>query len=104
MTTPEGNIKTKIKRMLVEQGVYYFMPVQMGYGAAGLDFHCIVKIKGDMPFPFFIEAKAPGKKPTPRQENLIALLRVDFNCKVWVIETELEVAQLEIWLLTIRGM
>ena len=66
--TPEGRVKKNIKRILDSFGVYYFMPVQHGYGAAGLDFHCVVRF-GNIPYAFFIEAKKPGGEPTGRQED-----------------------------------
>ena len=42
--TPEGKVKKKIKEVLDEYGVYYFMPVQHGYGPRGVDFHCVMRI------------------------------------------------------------
>lgn len=60
--TPEGKVKAAVKKVLAEHGVYSFMPVQAGYGAPALDFHCCHNGTA-----FFIETKAPGKKPTPRQ-------------------------------------
>lgn len=64
--TPEGKVKAKIKRILNRAGAYYFMPVQTGYGVPTLDFLCFHVGNG-----FAIEAKAPGKKPTKRQEAII---------------------------------
>lgn len=61
--TPEGKVKKQIKAVLDRHRCYYFMPVQNGMGAPGLDFHCTVP--GGMSLN--IEAKAPGKKPTARQ-------------------------------------
>lgn len=65
--TPEGRIKAKIKRRLAElRRLYAFMPVQNGMGAPGLDwFLCAGG------WFIAIEAKAPGKVPTPRQETTI---------------------------------
>ena len=63
MSTPEGRVKDSVKKTLTRFGVYYFMPVQTGYGKPGLDFHCILYGKA-----FCVETKAPGKKLTPRQE------------------------------------
>ena len=37
--TPEGSVKSQVKSWLRERGWYYFMPVQTGYGARGLDFY-----------------------------------------------------------------
>ena len=105
MTTPEGRIKKLVKDVLHAQNVWYFMPVQMGYGGASLDFlPCIIKLKTGYPFPFFIETKKPGKKPTPRQDNLIEQLRQDYNCKVWLIDSELDVQRLELWLQGLRDL
>lgn len=74
-STPEGKVKAKVRlalRTLQDKGypVYYHMPVQNGMGAPTLDF--IGCIKGQF---FAIETKAPGKKPTERQENTIAEMR-----------------------------
>ena len=66
--TPEGKVKDFVKKILKRykddgQGVYAHWPVQNGYGAACLDCHgCYNGLY------FTIETKAPGKKPTPRQE------------------------------------
>lgn len=38
MTTPEGKVKDKVKKVLREYGAYYHMPVQNGMGAPTLDF------------------------------------------------------------------
>lgn len=61
--TPEGKVKDAVKKFLREQGAYYFMPVQNGMGAPGLDFHCCYRGRA-----FFIETKAPGAKLTERQQ------------------------------------
>lgn len=104
MTTPERKIKDKVREVLRDQEVYYFMPVQMGYGPSGLDFHCVVLTKTGYPFPFFIETKAPGKEPTVRQQDLAKRLRETFKCKVWVVDKEIDVRSLEAWLCQIRGV
>jgi hypothetical protein len=42
-STPESKVKTKIRAILKEQGVYYAMPIGTGYGNAGVpDFLCCV--------------------------------------------------------------
>jgi Holliday junction resolvase len=39
--TPEGKVKAKVKKLLDERGVYYFMPATGGYGRSGIpDFIC----------------------------------------------------------------
>jgi len=68
--TPEGKVKDKIKKILKDFGVYWHCPVQNGLGAPSLDFICCYKGKY-----IAIEAKAPGKKPTPRQEITINDIR-----------------------------
>ena len=63
MKTPEGLLKDKIKSFLKAKGAYYHMPVPVGYGIPSLD------IIGCYRGLFFsIETKAPGHRPTPRQE------------------------------------
>jgi hypothetical protein len=79
MPTPEGKVKDRIKRLLKSYGCYQFWPVQTGYGAPTLD--CIACFEGHF---IGIEAKAPGKRPTPRQ----CLTMNDMNkagAKVFVI-------------------
>jgi hypothetical protein len=63
MSTPEAKVKEALKKHLRRAGVYYFMPVQTGYGATTLDF--LTCLRG-----VFVayECKAEGKKLTPRQE------------------------------------
>jgi hypothetical protein len=64
--TPEGKVKAAIKRVLTSIGAYHHWPVQNGMGAPCLDCHgCWRAIY------FAIEAKAPGKVPTPRQDSTI---------------------------------
>lgn len=51
----ESDVKRAVKTYLREIGAYYFMPVQMGYGAATLDF--LVCHKGKF---YGVESKRPG--------------------------------------------
>lgn len=60
--TPEGKVKVKVKALLRDHNAYYFMPVQAGYGAPGLDFFCCVH-----GFFLAIETKAGKAQPTARQ-------------------------------------
>ncbi len=78
--TPEGKVKAKIKRILNNAGVYFFMPVQTGYGMPTLDFLCFHMGAG-----FAIEAKALGKKPTKRQEAIIHDIQLA-GAQVFVID------------------
>jgi hypothetical protein len=70
-TTPEGKVKDKIKKLLNEFDAYIFMPVQAGFGAPSLDF--IGCYNGMF---YGIEAKAPGKKATPRQLATISKMEI----------------------------
>ena len=63
----EKQVKERVKKILKKHGAWWHMPVQTGYGAPGLDFHCC----HDGRF-LGIETKRPGKHPTPRQELIIA--------------------------------
>ena len=63
--TPEGVVKTAVKRLLVEHGIYYFMPVSNGMGRHGIpDFIC--SVNGVF---LAIETKAGKGKPTALQER-----------------------------------
>ena len=79
--TPERKVKIAVKKVLKEMGAYQFWPVQTGMGAPTLD--CI----GCYQERFFaIETKAPGKKPTPRQELTIQQMR-NAQAMVFVIDS-----------------
>jgi hypothetical protein len=97
MTTPEGRVKNRVKDILAKYKVYYFMPVQTGYGAAGLDFHCVVRSK-DTPIAFFIETKALDKELTARQRELAMELIKLYKAEVFIIDGFMGYRQLEKWL------
>lgn len=94
--TPEGKVKQNITRVLKSfPFVYSFMPVQHGYGAAGVDYHCVagqlfvLGIHVEMlPIAFFIEAKKPGGEPTGRQDTFLKERREKQNCKTFVIDDD----------------
>jgi penicillin-binding protein-related factor A (putative recombinase) len=94
VSTPEGKVKKQVKALLKQYGAYYHMPVQTGYGAPTLDF--IGCYRGRY---FGIETKAPGKKPTPRQELTMAMIN-EAGGAVFVIDSEPD--ELEAWLLLQR--
>lgn len=76
--TPEGRVKDKIKQILKDRHAYYYMPVTTCMGAPALDF--IVCFRG---YFLSIEAKAPGKRATPRQMNTIGkILQADGHAMV----------------------
>jgi hypothetical protein len=72
MKTPEGTVKDDIKVVLDARGtdLYYFMPVQQGYGKRGLDF--FVCYKGMF---IGIECKRSGARAKRFQEDLIETIR-----------------------------
>jgi hypothetical protein len=84
MTTPEGKIKRKITALLkeYEPELFYNMPVPGGYGESLLDY--IGCIRGCF---FAIEAKAPGKKPTERQGQIISRIK-DAGGEVFIIDDD----------------
>jgi hypothetical protein len=56
--TPEGKVKKEIKEWLDVQNVYYFMPVQTGYGRRTVDI--LLCWRGRF---VGVEVKRPGEKP-----------------------------------------
>ena len=94
--TPEGRVKKNIRRILDSfPFVYTLMPVQMGLGASGLDFHCVAGVwyalpRGVelIPVAFFIEAKKPGGEPTDRQETFAKERKEHQNAITFVIDDD----------------
>jgi hypothetical protein len=93
MTTPEGKVKDQVKKLLKRFAcIYYHMPVQNGMGAPSLDFICCVR-----GYYLAIETKAPGKKPTPRQELTIAAITQAMGF-VFVVAGDEDLLRLEAFL------
>jgi hypothetical protein len=92
-STPEGNIKKKIKKLLDNTvGLYYEMPVPSGYGKSGLDYHGCFRGKY-----FAIEAKAPKKEPTKLQWDKINAIEAAGGV-AFVISDDRGVQLLDAWL------
>lgn len=90
--TPEGRIKRAIRRTLDAAGAAYFMPVPTGYGRRGVsDF--IVCHRGRF---LAVEAKAPGGRPTPHQEQFLAVIG-EAGGKGMIVDDE-EMLELKKWL------
>jgi hypothetical protein len=89
--TPEGRVKDKIKRVLKDHGCWYYMPVPAGFGVPSLDFLCSTPCGR----AFGIEAKAPGKKPTPRQQATMREMEAK-SVKCFLIDGD--TTELEEWL------
>ena len=67
-STPEGLVKTKIKRILNDAGALHFSPYMAGMGSAGVS-DIIALYKGTF---IAIEAKADAtKKPTELQKKFL---------------------------------
>lgn len=67
--TPEGAVKDKVKKLLKEHGIFFFMPVSNGMGQVGIP-DIIACMDG---WFLGIECKAPGKRgnTTPNQERVL---------------------------------
>ena len=70
MTTPEGKVKARVKKVLAAHGAYWHCPVQNGMGAPSLDF--VGCHRGRY---FAVETKAGNKQMTPRQETTAEEIR-----------------------------
>lgn len=92
--TPEGKVKRHVTGIIRRANeVYYFMPVQTGYGSPTLDYLGTSRGRG-----FAIETKAPGKVPTMRQEAIIKEMRAA-GMRVFVIAGDpKEYEELRLWL------
>jgi len=65
MTTPEKKVKDKVKKILEDNGAYYFMPATGGYGKSGVP-DIVACLQGKF---IGIECKANGGRPTALQEK-----------------------------------
>ena len=92
MKTPESYEKDEIKAYLKSIGVYYFMPVQVGYGAHTVDILACI----DGVF-WGIEVKRPGKAPTAKQELLLKAIR-DANGEIVAGPANVVIGTIEGWL------
>lgn len=91
--TPEGKVKRAIRKVLDKyKSAYVFMSVPSGYGKSTLDY--LICCHGRF---IAIEAKAPGKKPTPRQKKIIGEIE-RAGGDVLVIDTEKGAQQLGVLL------
>ena len=87
--TPEGAVKAAVKKWLTARHIWYYMPMQNGFGKVGIpDFLCCWKGRF-----LAIETKAPGKRGdvTPNQQARIDEVRM---AKGWAIVVD-DVAQLD---------
>jgi hypothetical protein len=94
VSTPEGKTKAAIKKVLNEYGdaLWQHWPVQNGMGTPTLD--CNGWFKGHA---YAIEAKAPGKKPSPRQVITIERMQ-QAGAKIFIIDSPEATWPLKMWL------
>ncbi len=68
--TPEGKVKTAVKKILDAHGVYHFSPAANGYGRVGVpDIICCVN-----GYFLALECKAGKGKPTALQDRELAAI------------------------------
>lgn len=82
--TPEGKVKARVCAWLKEQGVWYFMPVQMGMGRAGIP-DIIACVKGQF---VAIECKAGKGVTTALQDRELASIRTSGGLSFIVSDDE----------------
>ena len=70
-STPEHKVKTKLKKILDEMGIWHFSPFQAGMGRAGIP--DIIACYNGLFVAF--ECKANGNKPTALQQREIDAIR-----------------------------
>lgn len=71
MATPESKVKDKVRKILKESGVYYFMPIGGMYSKIGVpDIICCYKGRF-----IAIECKAGKNKPTALQEREMRMIQ-----------------------------
>ena len=90
MTTPEGKVKAKVKKLLDEAGAYYFMPSIHGYGSSGVP-DIIALLHGRF---IGIECKANTGLLTKLQEKNLSEIREHGGIGLVVDETGIELFKL----------
>ncbi|WP_245471280.1 VRR-NUC domain-containing protein [Bradyrhizobium genosp. SA-3] len=97
--TPEGRVKGAVNKVLARYPESYrYMPVPYGYGLSSLDF--LICHYGQF---IAIETKAPGEKPTARQEKIIAEIE-HAGGRVFVIDGQPpQLAELEAFLEQVKN-
>lgn len=90
--TPEAKVKAKVKKVLVELGAYYTMPMGTGFASSGVpDF--IICIAGLF---YGIECKANGGKPTALQLKNLDDIRKAGGVALVVDESNVETLRKEL--------
>lgn len=83
--TPEGKVKAAVRRVLVDEGVYYFSPAANGFGRAGIpDIICCFKGRF-----IALEIKAGKGKTTALQDREIAAINAHGGIAIVVNENNI---------------
>jgi Holliday junction resolvase len=91
-STPEGKVKSRVKKILDDAGAYHFMPATGGFGRSG-----VPDIVGCHKGLFFaIECKAGKGIPTALQERELRNIK-SAGGEAWVVNEE-NVEQLPQWM------
>ena len=81
-STPEGKVKTAVKKYLTSIDAWYCMPATGGFGQSGVpDF--LVCWKGLF---YGIETKAPGGRPTPYQVHQLRAIRLTGGYEAIIVD------------------
>ena len=76
--TPEKQLKARIRNHIRSLGGVVFTNVSHGYGGSGVDLHCC--LQGHF---YAIEVKAPGNKPTARQNVVLDAVSAAGGTAFW---------------------
>lgn len=84
--TPEGKVKAKVKKLLVEHGAYFFMPIGGPFATQGIpDIICCIKGRF-----VGIECKANGGRITALQEHNLDQIQKNGGVAILVDETGID--------------
>jgi hypothetical protein len=84
--TPEGKVKAAVRKLLVEFGIYYFLPAANGFGRAGIpDIICCFGGRF-----IAIECKAGTGVTTALQDRELAAIRTAGGMAIVVNETNID--------------
>ena len=98
MRTPEGKVKKLVRDLLARyQGLYTEWPVPSGYGRTTID--CLGCFRGRF---FGIETKAPGGKPTPKQDETLRAIAAAGGATFVIDGSLTSLNELKRWLETIN--
>jgi len=98
MATPESKTKARVKRILEEAGVYFFMPPANGYGRAGIP-DVIACVNG---FFLAIECKAGKGTTTALQERELQRIQAARGIARVIYDREADYAALTVLIAALK--